>query len=129
MRKSFKQLLCAASSAGSYTFPAANAIVGDVDIYSLSLKELLELNVSTGSLFEYSGGEQPVGIAIISREKIEISNAKNIANYVYEGINTEIDQWELGDTERIEVVRPWFGYLCYGSHCWCYQLYYESNQK
>jgi len=133
---------------GSYAFPAATPIAGDVDVYSLSLKELIELNVSTGSLFEYSGKESPAGVTIISREKIEVSSAKNLAhlleqhvpgmllmshsegdkiglrgqiaaenykllllingknitNYVYEGVITEIDQWELGDIERIEVV-------------------------
>lgn len=125
----------------------ASADAGD-DIFSLSLAELVNLEVTTGSLFGGSAKDSPSAITIISNEQIELSgaknlstlmeqhvpgmilmthsegekiglrghiaaenykllllvNGKNVTNMVYEGVITEIDQWELGDIERVEVV-------------------------
>ncbi len=120
-----------------------------VDVYALSLQELINTEINTGSLFAGSAKEAPSAITVIERDKIELSGAKNLANLleqhvpgmmlmthsegnkiglrgdiaaenykllllingknitnmVYEGVITEIDQWELGDIERVEVIR------------------------
>jgi len=118
------------------------------DIFSLSLDELTNITITTGSLISGSAGESPAAVTVISRDQIEMSgsknlahlmerhvpgmilmthsegekiglrghiaaenykllllvNGKNVTNMVYEGVITEIDQWELGDIERVEVI-------------------------
>jgi len=118
------------------------------DFLSLSLEELMNVEIKTGSLFSSTAKESPSAITVISQEAIEKSgakklahlleqhvpgmilmthsegekiglrghiaaenykllllvNGKNVTNMVYEGVITEIDQWELGDIERVEVI-------------------------
>lgn len=52
----------------------------DNDIFSLSLTELADIKVTTGSLFSTSSRDASSAITIINRESIERSGAKNIAN-------------------------------------------------
>ena len=117
-------------------------------LLSLSLEELMNIEIKTGSLFTTTTKESPSAITVINREAIEASgaerlggrvgqhvpgmilmthsegekiglrghiaaenykllllvNGKNVTNMVYEGVITEIDQWELGDIERVEVI-------------------------
>ncbi len=119
------------------------------DIFSLSLEELLSIELSTGSLLSNDINESASAITVIRRDQIEISGAKNLANLleqhvpgmmlmshsegdkiglrghiaaenykllllvngknitnmIYEGAILEIDQWEMGDIERVEVIR------------------------
>lgn len=131
---------------GANVAVASNA---DDDYFALSLKDLLNIKINTGSLIEAAEKESAAGITIIDKHEIALSGAKNLANlleqhvpglllmthsegdkiglrgqiaaenykllllingknitnYVYEGVITEIDQWELGDIERVEVIR------------------------
>ena len=117
-------------------------------LFSLSLEELMNVEIKTGSLFSSTTKNSPSAITVINRKDIEKSGAKNLAhvleqhvpgmilmthsegekiglrghiaaenykllllvngknvtNMVYEGVITEIDQWELGDIERVEVI-------------------------
>lgn len=53
-------------------------------------------------------------IAAENYKLLLLVNGKNITNFVYEGVITEIDQWDLNDIQRIEVVSgP--GSVTYGS--------------
>lgn len=118
------------------------------NLLSLSLAELANVKVTTGSLFSGTAKEAPHAITIINRQQINLSgakdlanlleqqvpglilmthsegskiglrghiaaenykllllvNGKNITNMVYEGVITEIDQWELDDIQQIEVI-------------------------
>lgn len=122
---------------------------GTRDLMSLSLEDLMDIRVSTGSLSDSTAATSSSAITIIRQEQIELSaaknlavlleqhvpglmlmehsegnkigirgliaaenyklllllNGKNITNMVYEGAITELDLWDLGDIERIEVVR------------------------
>ena len=44
-------------------------------------------------------------IAAENYKLIILLNGTNITNFTYEGVMTEIDQWDMNDIERIEVVR------------------------
>jgi outer membrane receptor for ferrienterochelin and colicin len=121
----------------------------DIDLFSLSLEELVNLKVSTGGLSTISNNESTSAITVIRSEQITNSSARNLAtlleqyvpglilmnhsegdkiglrgliaaenykllllvngknmtNMVYEGVITEIDQWDLGDIKQVEVVR------------------------
>ncbi|NIB39583.1 TonB-dependent receptor plug domain-containing protein [Pseudomaricurvus alkylphenolicus] len=132
--------------AGTTSF--AESRVEPDELFALSLKELTEVEISTGSLYGSTLKDAPSAITVIHREDIELSgarnlatlmeqhvpgllimnhsegnkiglrghiaaenykllllvNGKNLTNMVYEGVITEIDQWELGDIERVEVV-------------------------
>lgn len=142
----FKKIVCA-YAALVVVLPAC-AQTEEIDLFDLSIEELLDIKVQTGSLSAYSEKESASGLTIITRDKIEMSGAKNLAelleqhvpgllvmthsegdkigmrgqiaaenykllllvngknitNYVYEGVITEIDQWELGDIQRVEVI-------------------------
>lgn len=122
---------------------------GTSDLMSLSLEDLMDIRVSTGSLSDSTSATSSSAITIIRQEQIELSaaknlavlleqhvpglmlmehsegnkigirgliaaenyklllllNGKNITNMVYEGAITELDLWDLGDIERVEVVR------------------------
>ena len=128
---------------------ATTAAAADEGLVGLSLEELLNIEVSTGSLLKSSTDDAPAAITIIRKDQIEISSAKNLANLleqhvpgmmlmshsegdkiglrgliaaenykllllvngknitnmVYEGAILEIDQWDMGDIERVEVIR------------------------
>jgi outer membrane receptor for ferrienterochelin and colicin len=130
----------------------------NIDLFDLSLEELLDIKLSTGSLKQTDTKESASAITLIRQEQIKYSsaknvtslleiyvpgllimahsegdkiglrghiaaenykllllvNGKNITNIVYEGAITELDQWELHDIEKIEVIRgP--GSVTYGS--------------
>jgi outer membrane receptor for ferrienterochelin and colicin len=73
-----------------------------------NLANLLEQHVPGLVLMEHSEGNK-IGIrGLIAAENYKLLilvNGKNITNMVYEGAITELDLWDLGDIERIEVVR------------------------
>ena len=117
-------------------------------LFSLSLEDLMKVELKTGSLFSVTSKESPSAITVITKADIERSgakklahvleqhvagmilmthsegekigvrghiaaenykllllvNGKNVTNMVYEGVITEIDQWELGDIDRVEVI-------------------------
>jgi len=73
-----------------------------------NLANLLEQHVPGLVLMEHSEGNK-IGIrGLIAAENyklLTLVNGKNITNMVYEGAITELDLWDLGDIERIEVIR------------------------
>lgn len=140
------------------TFGQKRKSIDSNNVYKLSLMELVDVKVSTGSLSSSSYKTSISPITIISKEQIQISqarniatlleiyvpgmmlmahqegekigirgqiaaenyklllllNGKNITNNVYEGAFLELDQWDMNDIEKIEVMRgP--GSVTYGS--------------
>ncbi len=127
---------------------ASSKLDDSSDIFSLSLEELANIKITTGSLFSATKQESTSAITIIEQQQIKLSGAKNLANLleqhvpgmmlmnhsegnkiglrghiaaenykllllvngknvtnmVYEGVITEIDQWDMGDIERVEVI-------------------------
>ncbi|MBK1879115.1 TonB-dependent receptor plug domain-containing protein [Pelagicoccus mobilis] len=78
---------------------------------------VLEEHVPGMMLMTHTAGDK-IGIrGLIAAENYKLLllvNGVNVTNNVYEGAMMELDQWELGDIERIEVVRgP--GSVTYGS--------------
>ena len=73
-----------------------------------NLAHLLEQHVPGMMLMTHSEGEK-IGlrgqIAAENYKLLLLVNGKNVTNMVYEGVITEIDQWELGDIEQVEVIR------------------------
>ncbi|WGO97761.1 hypothetical protein QFX18_17260 [Saccharophagus degradans] len=59
---------------------ATTAAAADDGLVGLSLEELLNIEVSTGSLLKNSTDDAPAAITIIRKDQIEISGAKNLAN-------------------------------------------------
>lgn len=140
--------LIVCSFLSTIAFATTDPTFSEDDIFDLSLEELSKITIKTGSLIGNSTSKSPSAITIISRNKIELSGAKNLAhlleqhvpgmmlmthsegekiglrgqiaaenykllllingknitNMVYEGVITEIDQWELGDIEQVEVI-------------------------
>jgi len=127
-------------------------------LFNMSLEELLNVKVNTGSLLSSTYKNSISPITIITKEQIQISqarnvatlmeiyvpgmvlmahqegdkigirgliaaenyklllliNGKNVTNAVYEGALLELDQWDMNDIEKIEVMRgP--GSVTYGS--------------
>lgn len=74
---------------------------------SIKLSHLLEQRVPGLVLMTHSEGEK-IGlrghIAAENYKLLLLVNGKNVTNMVYEGVITEIDQWDLGDIERVEVI-------------------------
>ncbi|MCO4797697.1 MAG: TonB-dependent receptor plug domain-containing protein [Colwelliaceae bacterium] len=72
-----------------------------------NLSHLLEQHVPGMMLMTHSEGEK-IGlrgqIAAENYKLLILVNGKNVTNMVYEGAITEIDQWELGDIEQVEVI-------------------------
>lgn len=72
-----------------------------------NLAHLLEQHVPGMILMTHSEGEK-IGlrghIAAENYKLLLLVNGKNVTNMTYEGVITEIDQWEMGDIERVEVV-------------------------
>lgn len=121
----------------------------DVDLFAMSLEDLLNFQISTGSLEGSLAKNSVSAITVIRKEQIQnaparnlailleqyvpglivmahsqgdkigvrghiaaenyklllLINGKNVTNMVYEGVITEIDQWDLNDIERVEVIR------------------------
>ena len=82
-----------------------------------NIAELLEIYVPGLMLMAHSEGDK-IGIrgniAAENYKLLLLINGKDVTNMVYEGVITEIDQWELKDISKIEVVRgP--GSVVYGS--------------
>ncbi|SMF36991.1 TonB-dependent Receptor Plug Domain [Pseudobacteriovorax antillogorgiicola] len=81
----------------------------DIELTSArSLANLLEQHVPGLLLMTHSEGSK-IGIrGLIAAENYKLLllvNGKNITNMVYEGAILELDNWDLQDIERIEVVR------------------------
>jgi len=114
-----------------------------------TLEELINQKITTGNLSSALSKNSPSAITTITKEQIEITNARNLAtlleiyvpgmvlmthqegdkigirgqiaaenyklillvngknlsNMVYEGVMTEIDQWDRSDIEKIEIIR------------------------
>lgn len=73
-----------------------------------NLAELLEMYVPGLLLMTHSEGDKlglRGNIAAENYKLLILINGKNITNMVYEGVINEIDQWDLTDIERVEVVR------------------------
>ena len=72
-----------------------------------NLANLLEQYVPGLMVMSHSEGDK-IGlrgnIAAENYKLLLLVNGKNVTNMVYEGVITEIDQWELGDIDRVEVV-------------------------
>ena len=49
------------------------------DLFAMSLKELMQVTYSTGSLSGTSIKKSPAAITVIHREQIQLSNARNLA--------------------------------------------------
>jgi outer membrane receptor for ferrienterochelin and colicin len=75
--KVFKNLCLVSLCAGAA--PLAVATVNTEDLYSLSLKELMEVAVSTGSIRAGTAKDAPSAITVITQNDIELSGAKNLA--------------------------------------------------
>ncbi len=123
---SFEDLLNVKISTGSLTdfsakySPAAITMIQKEQIdlsASRNLATLLEEYVPGMMLMTHSEGDK-IGIrGMIAAENYKLLllvNGVNITNNIYEGAMMELDQWQLGDIERIEVIRgP--GSVTYGS--------------
>lgn len=116
---------------------------------NFTLEELINQKITTGNLSSALSKNSPSAITTITKEQIEITNARNLAtlleiyvpgmvlmthqegdkigirgqiaaenyklillvngknlsNMVYEGVMTEIDQWDMSDIEKIEIIR------------------------
>lgn len=90
--------------------PAAITIINQQKIKlsgAKNLSHLLEQHVPGMMLMTHSEGEK-IGlrgqVAAENYKLLLLVNGKNITNMVYEGVITEIDQWELGDIDRVEVI-------------------------
>ncbi|WP_111978909.1 TonB-dependent receptor plug domain-containing protein [Algibacillus agarilyticus] len=101
------------------TASAVTLIRQEQIIYSpaKNLTALLEQYVPGLLVMAHSEGDK-IGlrghIAAENYKLLLLVNGKNITNMVYEGAITELDQWDLHDIEKIEVVRgP--GSVTYGS--------------
>ncbi len=123
---SFEELLNVKITTGSLTdftakySPSAITTIQREQIELSSTRNiagLLEEHVPGMMLMNHSEGDK-IGIrGLIAAENYKLLllvNGVNITNNFYEGAIMELDQWELGDIERIEVVRgP--GSVTYGS--------------
>lgn len=73
-----------------------------------NLANLLEQHVPGMMLMSHSEGDK-IGLrGLIAAENYKLLlllNGRNITNMVYEGAILEIDQWEMGDIEQVEVIR------------------------
>lgn len=132
----------------SYNTYAFNYEDKDDSYLSLSLEELMHVQIKTGSLFRSTTKDSTSAITVINREAINMAdtkklahlieqyvpgmilmthsegekiglrghiaaenykllllvNGKNVTNMVYEGVITEIDQWDLGDIQQVEII-------------------------
>ncbi len=140
-------LLACSASSSPLILASENNVEPD-EIFSLSLEELANVKISTGTLFSAIKQEATSAITLIDQQQIKLSGAKNLANLleqhvpgmmlmthsegnkiglrghiaaenykllllvngknvtnmVYEGVITEIDQWDMGDIDRVEVI-------------------------
>ncbi len=73
-----------------------------------NIAALLEAYVPGLLVMTHSEGDKLGLRGMIAAENyklILLLNGRNISNFVYEGVITEIDMWDLDDIERIEVIR------------------------
>lgn len=98
-------------SVRSQQSPSAITVIQRSQIELSSAKniaEVLELYVPGLMVFAHSEGDKIALRGHIAAENYKLLllvNGKNITNMVYEGPITELDQWDLSDIDKIEVVR------------------------
>ena len=147
----------------SWSCPAFAATQAEHSLSSMSMKDLLNVQIETSNLTSTSVRKSTSAITIIRREQIERTPARNIIDllevYVpglmvnssftagpqfrirglgerhnhtlllvngkpvnqkgYQGSMVELRNWDMGDIERLEIVRG--GWICYswpGGYCW-----------
>lgn len=123
---SFEELLNVIVETGNLTgietkkSPAAITVITEHQIQTSSARNLallLEQYVPSMVLMTHSEGDK-IGIrgqiAAENYKLLLLINGQNVTNMTYEGVIAEIDNWDLSDIERVEVIRgP--GSVTYGS--------------